>query len=249
MKSVMETLLKYKQALEKDGYDVLYIALYGSQNYGVSDECSDVDAKAIVLPKIDDIVFKRNISFVREFDNGACDVKDLITFYNVVKKGNFSFLEPFHTPYFIGDVYLKCLFSSIPTNQMSLLGGMYEKQKAFLHEYPSKKEEFSKFGCDPKQYHHIVRLYDIIKYAENKNTLNFPFLRYCGEGAEYMKKIKRGLNGLTVEQIQKDIEMRIEEAMAILDNKQYKFQEVNLEEEVGFYLKQKIKEALLNEQI
>ena len=195
------------------------------------------------------IVFKRNISFVREFDNGACDVKDLITFYNVVKKGNFSFLEPFHTPYFIGDVYLKCLFSSIPTNQMSLLGGMYEKQKAFLHEYPSKKEEFSKFGCDPKQYHHIVRLYDIIKYAENKNTLNFPFLRYCGEGAEYMKKIKRDLNGLTVEQIQKDIEMRIEEAKAILDNKQYKFQEVNLEEEVGFYLKQKIKEALLNEQI
>lgn len=249
MKNIMETLLKYKQALEKDGYNVLYIALYGSQNYGVSDEYSDIDAKAIVLPKIDDIVFKRNISFVKEFDNGACDVKDLITFYNVVKKGNFSFLEPFHTPYFIGDVYLKCLFSSIPTNQMSLLGGMYEKQKAFLHEYPSKKEEFSKFGCDPKQYHHIVRLYDIIKYAENKNTLNFPFLRYCGEGAEYMKKIKRDLNGLTVEQIQKDIEMRIEEAKAILDNKQYKFQEVNLEEEVGFYLKQKIKEALLNEQI
>jgi len=74
-------------------------------------------------------------------------------------------------------------------------------------------------------------------------------LRYYGEGAEYMKKIKRGLNGLTVEQIQKDIEMRIEEARTILDNKQYKFQEVNLEEEVGFYLKQKIREALLNEQI
>ena len=113
MKNIMETLLKYKQALEKDGYNVLYIALYGSQNYGVSDEYSDIDAKAIVLPKIDDIVFKRNISFVKEFDNGACDVKDLITFYNVVRKGNFSFLEPFHTPYFIGDIYLKCLFSYI----------------------------------------------------------------------------------------------------------------------------------------
>ena len=52
-----------------------------------------------------------------------------------------------------------------------------------------------------------------------------------------------------MEQIQKDIEIRIEEAKTILDNKQYKFQEVNLEEEVGFYLKQKIREALLNEQI
>ena len=75
MKNIMETLLKYKQALEKDGYNVLYIALYGSQNYGVSDEYSDVDAKAIVLPKIDDIVFKRNISFVKEFDN--IDLKNL----------------------------------------------------------------------------------------------------------------------------------------------------------------------------
>lgn len=249
MKSVMKTLLEYKRALEKDGYNVLYIALYGSQNYGVSDEQSDIDAKVIVLPKIDDIVFKRNISFVKEFGNGACDVKDLITFYNVAKKGNFSFLEPFHTSYFIGDVYLKCLFSTIPTNQMSLLGGMYEKQKAFLHEYPSKVEEFKKFGSDPKQYHHIVRLYDIIKFAENEDILNFPFLRYKGEGAEYMKKIKRGLNGLTIEQIQQDIKTRIEEAKTILDNKHYKFQEVNLEEEVGAYLKQKMKEALLNEQI
>ena len=80
MKSVMETLLKYKQALEKDGYDVLYIALYGSQNYGVSDECSDVDAKAIILPKKDDLVFKRNIRIVRELEKGSCDVKDLITY-------------------------------------------------------------------------------------------------------------------------------------------------------------------------
>lgn len=177
-----------------------------------------------------------------------CKTTDEEGFNHFIGHPNVSaYLEPFHTPYFIGDIYLKCLFSYIPTNQMSLLGGMYEKQKAFLHEYPSKKKEFSKFGCDPKQYHHVVRLYDIIKYAENKDILNFPFLRYSGERAEYMKKIKRGLNGLTIEQIQKDIETKIEEAKAILDNKHYKFQEANLEEEIGFYLKQKIKEALLNE--
>ena len=38
---------------------------------------------------------------------------------------------------------------------------------------------------------------------------------------------------------------KIEEAKAILDNKHYKFQEANLEEEVGFYLKQKIKILML----
>ena len=88
---IMKTLMSYKEALEKDGYNVLYIVLYVSQNYNVDDDKSDIDAKVIVLPTIDDIVFRKTTSFVKEFDTGACDVKDLITYYNIVKKGNFSF--------------------------------------------------------------------------------------------------------------------------------------------------------------
>lgn len=63
--NVIETLEYYKKSLEQDGYRVLYIGLYGSNNYGVDDEYSDVDAKVIVLPSLDDIVFKKTVSFVR----------------------------------------------------------------------------------------------------------------------------------------------------------------------------------------
>ena len=127
--NVMETLEYYKKSLEQDGYRVLYIGLYGSNNYGVDDEYSDVDAKVIVLPSLDDIVFKKTVSFVKEFENGACDVKDLVTYYNVVKKGNFSFVEPFYSKYYLGDEFLRDLFKQVPTNLLSVLGGMYEKQK------------------------------------------------------------------------------------------------------------------------
>ena len=239
--NVMETLEYYKKSLEQDGYRVLYIGLYGSNNYGIDDEYSDVDAKVIVLPSLEDIVFKKTVSFVREFENGACDVKDLVTYYNVVKKGNFSFIEPFYSKYYLGDEFLRDLFKQVPTNLLSVLGGMYEKQKALTHEYPSKTKEFELFNCDPKQYHHIVRLYDM---AMRKTTL--PFLIYTGKNAEYMKSIKRGMNGKTVEFLIKDSQRRIDEVKELFKDLP-KYKEVNFDTEVLTYLKEKMKEDLLNE--
>lgn len=238
--NVMETLEYYKKSLEQDGYRVLYIGLYGSNNYGLDDEYSDVDAKVIVLPSLEDIVFKKTVSFVREFENGACDVKDLVAYYNVVKKGNFSFIEPFYSKYYLGDEFLRDLFKQVPTNLLSVLGGMYEKQKALTHEYPSKTKEFELFNCDPKQYHHIVRLYDM---AMRKTTL--PFLIYTGKNAEYMKSIKRGMNGKTVEFLIKDSQRRIDEVKELFKDLP-KYKEVNFDTEVLTYLKEKMKEDLLN---
>lgn len=239
---IMETLKFYKDSLEKKGYKVLYIGLYGSQNYGVDDDKSDIDAKVIVLPTIDDIVFRKTVSFVEEFEGyGACDVKDLITYYNVVKKGNFSFLEPFKTKWFMGEVYLKCLFGQIPVNKMSILGGMMEKRRALTHEYPSKVEEFAAFGCDPKQYHHIVRLYDMAMSGKN-----LPYLSYNGDGAEYMKAIKRTLNGKTLEWLEEDSDKKITEVKELFKTLD-KYEEVDLTDEIGFYLKQKLREELLYE--
>ena len=47
-------------------------------------------------------------------------------------------------------------------NLKSVIGAMYEKRKALTHEFPSKREEFEKWGFDPKQHHHILRLYDLL---------------------------------------------------------------------------------------
>lgn len=239
--NVMETLDYYKKSLERDGYRVLYIGLYGSNNYGIDDEYSDVDAKVIVLPSLEDIVFKKTVSFVREFENGACDVKDLVAYYNVVKKGNFSFIEPFYSKYYLGDKFLRDLFKQVPTNRMSILGGMMEKRKALTHEYPSKTKEFEKFGCDPKQFSHLIRLYDLLKANTDR-----PYLTYSGQEAKYMLEIKRGMCGRTVEDLEKISDMKIEEARQILQG-YGKYQELNLDSEVYSYLLSLLKEVIKNE--
>lgn len=142
---IFKTLSSYKSILEEKGYNVIYIGLYGSQNYNVDDEFSDIDCKAIVLPSLHDIIFRKVTSKTIELENGAIDVKDLITFYDVIRKGNFSYIESIDTDYFIGDKYIKELFRQIKPNLKSILGAMYEKRKALTHEYPSKHNEFEKW--------------------------------------------------------------------------------------------------------
>ena len=203
---IFKTLSHYKDLLEEKGYTVLYISLYGSQNYNLDDEQSDIDCKAIILPTLHDIIFRKTTSKVIECENGSIDVKDLITFYNVIKKGNFSYVEAIDTEYSIGDKYLKDLFKQIRPNLKSLLGAMYEKRKALTHKYPSKHEEFEKWGFDPKQYHHIIRLSHLLQH----NNGSFSYIVYDESLGKDMIEIKRNAVGYTKEFVEKDSDKIIE---------------------------------------
>lgn len=179
----IEKIFKYinqvKKKLEEKNYNVLYIGLYGSQNYGLTDEQSDIDLKAIVLPSLDALVKKQKINLELEMEKGLVQVKDLWTYYEQARKGNMAFLEPMHTDYYIGDKKLRELFCQIPINLTGLQGMMEQKQKAFKHPYPSKIELINKFGYDPKQLLHIIRLYDLwLALTEGKIPNTKPFINY-----------------------------------------------------------------------
>lgn len=188
---ILEVLNYYKQELENKGYKVIYVALYGSQNYNVDDEKSDIDAKAIVLPSLKNIIHRECISAVLETEFGAVDYKDIITFNEIIRKGNFSYIEAVQSNYRIGELELiDRLFGDIEVNLKSILGGMLEKRKALTHEYPSKTEEFINFGCDPKQFHHIWRLHDLFFHLVSTND-NASFLRYNRKQKNFMISLKR----------------------------------------------------------
>ena len=245
---ILETLIKYKNILVEKGYNVIYIGLYGSQNYNLDDSNSDIDARAIVLPTLNDLIFRRSVSTVIEVDGvGAVDVKDLITYYSVIKKGNTAFIEPIRSEYWIGDGTIRDLLGVIPANPKAVFGTMLEKQKALTHKYPSKEKEFELFGCDPKQLHHIIRLYDVL--MENKKNakkyIETAYLSYSGVLREFMLGVKR--NNLETGPIAKDAaeEMArqyIALARGLLDNyfiEPYKIDE-DLDDKVGNYIEQQL---------
>jgi len=241
---IFKILSRYKRILEEKGFNVIYIGLYGSQNYNLDDEQSDFDVKAIILPSLHDIIFRKVTSTTIECETGNIDVKDLLTFYDVIKKGNFSYIESIETQYSIGDKYIKELFSRFKPNLKSMLGAMHEKRKALTHEYPSKTKEFQNFGCDPKQHHHIVRLFDLLEY----NTLNFDcrsYLEYTSK-RDYMLEIKRGLAGKKVSEIIEQDESLIEKAKLLIPEN-YKFEPLNIDIEINTYIEKAIKLELIKE--
>ena len=92
----------YDEAV-KLGYEVVMVALQGSQNYKLDIEGSDIDTKAIVLPKFEDIVLNRHpVSCTHIMDDGAhMDIKDIRLMFNEFKKANINFVELLFTEYMV----------------------------------------------------------------------------------------------------------------------------------------------------
>ena len=239
---ILKTLNEYKTVLESKGYNVIYIGLYGSQNYNVDDELSDIDVKAIILPTLHDIIFRKVTSKVIECENGSIDVKDLITFYDVIKKGNFSYIECIDTEYWIGDRYIKDLFKQFRPNLKSILGAMHEKRKALTHEYPSKKEEFEKWGFDPKQYHHIVRLYDLLAHIKDTNDYA-SFLKYVDNSRNFMIAEKRNKNNYDKRQVEFSSDFFIERAKKLIPE-DYKYIPINIDDKISDYIEVNLRKQL-----
>ncbi len=243
---IFKELSNYKRILEEKGYNVIYIGLYGSQNYNLDDEQSDIDVKAIIMPSLHDIIFRKITSKTIECEKGNIDVKDLLTFYDVIRKGNFSYIESIQTEYSIGDKYIKKLFSQFEVNKKSVLGAMYEKRKALTHEYPSKAEEFEKWGYDPKQHHHILRLYDLINYNLIYNS-NASYLIYDDKDPRRQELIdyKRNKNNIAKAIIEEDSDNIINEARELIDYN-YSYEVINIDDEINKYIEDKIKIELRN---
>lgn len=175
-KTIIDKLAKQKQVLEKMGYKVAYIALYGSQNYGLDidlpDYKSDIDMKAIVVPTLDNLITNaKPVSIVVDTeDGGQCDVKDIRSFFETLLKANPAYVETLFTDYYIIDDDFIVEMETVLSMREELVhalraqfiramyGMMLEKEKALTHPYPSIIHKIEKWGYDGKQAHHVLRL-------------------------------------------------------------------------------------------
>lgn len=192
----------------KNKYDVVYLGLQGSQNYELDvyekDYKSDIDTKAIILPSFEDFVYNRQpVSRTVVLDNNEhIDVKDIRTMFDTFKKQNVNFIEILFTKYKIINEEYKDLIQILLNNKEEIArlnknqalrctaGMSMEKLKALQHPYPTILDKIIKYGYDPKQLHHILRMNDFIKkYAAG--------IRYedclIPDNKEYLIEVKKGV--------------------------------------------------------
>ena len=215
---ILDTLFKFKKHIESLGYTVYAVMLKGSQNYNLSDNESDIDANAILIPTIRQL--RTGIKEKIEFPEGEVTCHDIYSFAEIVAKGNPQWVEVCNTPYYIGKPI--DLFSHYKVNPSALKGMVMEKVTAFCKLYPSRAHMVEKFGYDPKQLHHIIRLCDIL-------YLDVKIHRYSGTDRDWMMDVKRGRVPATKEDAFKMRDMYLSELKKIYHDKkmQYKPQTVN----------------------
>ena len=191
----------------KEKYDVVYLGLQGSQNYELDvydkDYKSDIDTKAIILPSFEDFVYNRQpVSRTIVLDNNEhIDVKDIRIIFDTFKKQNVNFIEILFTKYKIINEEYKDLIQFLLDNKemiarlnenqaLRCMAGMsMEKLKALQHPYPTIIDKINKYGYDPKQLHHILRMNDFIKrYATGARYEDC----LIPDNKEYLIEIKKG---------------------------------------------------------
>ena len=187
--NILDTLQSYKEHIEAQGYYVYCIMLKGSQNYNLSDEESDIDANAILIPKLADI--RSNIKPKFTFPTGEVTCHNIYSFAEIVAKGNPQWSEAANSKYVLGESI--DMFKKYSINPSALKGMFMEKVHALDKRYPSRAKYVDEYGWDGKQLHHLIRLYDLL--------LNDKIIyEYHGKDREYMLDIKRHRFPLTKEE-------------------------------------------------
>lgn len=105
MKDVNEQLKKhYDYISNKYGADrIFFICAYGSMNYNLFDDNSDVDTYAVIIPDISDIIDMDVVSTTLDVEGEHCVVKDIRLFFKELQKSNVNTLETLITEYYIAN--------------------------------------------------------------------------------------------------------------------------------------------------
>lgn len=205
-----------------DSNHIVGIFLQGSQNYGLDVEGSDIDTKLIVTPTFEEIVKAStpvSTTHIRDNDEHI-DFKDVRLYIKTFLKQNPNFLEILFTPYLRLNKMYEDLWQELIDNReaiarydcyaniKALRGVAMEKYHSMEHRYPSKADIIDKYGYDPKQLHHLLRIQDFL----TRFVIGEPY-ESCltPSNSELLPSVKAGLYG-------GDILYSLEEARRLADS-------------------------------
>lgn len=169
--SIKEKLQMHYDKVSEE-YTVFGVFLYGGQNYGCDTEFSDVDSKAMVLPKINELLLgAAPVTKVIDFeDGGQCTIKDIREMMKIILKQNINFVEVLFTEHYIINPLYQDLYYELVAirdriaradvyTSLSCIGGYVAEKKNRVFR-PSTR--VSDYGYDGKELSHLVRMSEFL---------------------------------------------------------------------------------------
>lgn len=254
-----EQLEYAKEIYHLDDTSWFVICLQGSQNYGISDKESDIDSKLLIMPTLDDLIFNRAfISHTLEMPDNKehVDVKDIREYFKIVRKSNINFVEIFFTDYYIVNPKYKDMWDYLRENSeiiarinpfravKAIKGMAYEKYHALRHEYPSRMYYINKYGFDPKQLSHLIRIYLFLDKFINENSYK-ECMVVDEHHRDYLIKMKRDGEGLSADQAEKLASVYIDKIEELEASANYKnIEDAEANEKLDYALETIIKRSI-----
>lgn len=186
-----------------------FMAVQGSQNYGLDWDESDVDTKCWVVPTLKEMSFNsRPVSETYVLRNNEhADIKDIRLYFGEFWKQNPNFLEVLFssyvmmtkdfTPYYDRLVELRERIAHYDNYKMvNVLGGMaQQKFNQMFKIRPGNQVSFDRVGYDVKDLCHLLRVEEMLKnFCED-----ISFKESLGRFSTYGKIFLVGIKQFNVE--------------------------------------------------
>ena len=205
---IMNRLQEHYNFVASQGYNIFAVMLHGSQNYQLDEYSdkymSDIDSKAIIIPSLDDLILNKEYSYTHVTElTEHIDIKDIRSIFNTLKKQNITYLEILFTEYYIINPLYEAFFKELINNKEKIIkiskdkfiatmcGHALQKAKNYNHMAPHSEKAIAKYGYDPKELHHLLRLKEFCErfILEQEDFATCLIPRDMGQ----MKRIKQGL--------------------------------------------------------
>lgn len=177
--AIYKRLKQHYNLVKNQGYNILFIALQGSQNYNLATEESDVDSMIVIIPSLDDIVSgKPPINKVIQSPlQEQIEIMDIRYFRDQLIKQNTQFLQILFTDYKIVNSgyrdYVNYLYNMneelTHINRIALFRNIIGIGQACNRRF-YKKEQDMKARC--KQLYHLIRLDYLFKCLTEDKSYN-----------------------------------------------------------------------------
>ena len=195
--------------VESRGYTCAYLAVYGSQNYGLEldmpDYRSDLDVKCVVMPGLSILVRGESVPPVTlDWQGGQIEIKDARRYTEVCARLNPAYLETLLTPHYLAPCaaferirgLTAPLLAQAPAGFLQACRGVaMVKMKNLSHPFPAAMEKIRRWGYDGKQAHHMYRLLLVMRHFEKTRAYALMAPR---EEYDFLIALKR--NELPLEQ-------------------------------------------------
>lgn len=164
------------------------LTLYGSQNYNLDTENSDIDCMCFIFPSIGDIAFGRPLtSKTLKTQFGTCTIKDVRTMFAELNKCSPNILEALSSVYNICNkdylYYVQSLCNNIDFIGLYSKGKLLKGFQGLFNRYAKKAAEDNKYAAN------VLRIIEVINRILETDEYSYREL-LTPFNAEELKNIK-----------------------------------------------------------